>query len=117
MKESFPYVKKLGNGSFGVVFLFKSPRSKLYHLDHPFVAVKMLQNPNNSAAEHEAKLLSTLKHESIVQYLDMFVDVYSQKLCLIMEYCNYGTLQDWITRNGTKKGTLFLTKKRALEKT
>ena len=89
------------------MFLFKSPRSKLYHSDHPFVAVKVLQNPNDSAAEHEAKLLSTLKHESIVQYLDMLVDVNSQNLCLIMEYCNYGTLQDWITRNGKKKGTLF----------
>ena len=102
MKESFPYIRKLGNGSFGVVFLAKTPRSKHYHSKHPYVALKMLQNPNNAAAEREAKLLSTLKHECIVQYLDMFVDRHSCNLCLIMEFCSYGTLQDWIMKNGKR---------------
>ena len=103
MDLNFPIIKKLGSGSFGDVVLAKTPTSKRYYQGHPYVAIKMLKNSNYSEAKHEAKLLSTLNHDGIVQYLDMIMDT-NNILCLIMEYCDYGTLQDFI-QNGSQTWT------------
>ena len=102
MSISFPIIKKLGSGSFGDVVLAKTPKTMSYYPRHPYVAIKMLKNSNHSEAKHEAKLLSTLKHEGIVQYLDMMSMMnVNHTVCLFMEYCEYGTLQDFI-QNGSQ---------------
>ena len=109
MDFNFPIIKKLGSGSFGDVVLAKTPTSKRYYQGHPYVAIKMLKNSNYSEAKHEAKLLSTLNHDGIVQYLDMIMDT-NNTLCLIMEYCDYGTLQD-IIQKGSQNWDRLLFKK------
>ena len=112
MSISFPIIKKLGSGSFGDVILAKTPANMSYYPRHPYVAIKMLKNSNYSEAKHEAKLLSTLKHEGIVQYLDMslcYVN-FNWTLCLFMEYCDYGTLQD-IIQKGSQNWDRLLFKK------
>ena len=85
MNNSFQLVKKLGSGVFGDVYLGKTPESRSYYLSHPYVAVKIIKkSKNHSDAKHEAKLLSSLKHDTIVEYLDMLLDKKQNNICLVI---------------------------------
>ena len=52
-------------------------------------------------ANKEAGVLSKLKHQFIVRYLDNFKDSLGQ-FCIVMEYCDKGTLEDWLTSRSVK---------------
>ena len=52
-------------------------------------------------AKKEAMTLSRLKHQYIVAYLDHFKDSKGQ-LAIVMEYCDLGTLEDWLSSLSVK---------------
>ena len=74
----------MGAGVFGEVWLMKAPDGKE-------VAVKKIKNPDASAW-NEVRMLEQLHHEYIVQYIDSFKCTRSGDLCIVMEYCDDGTL-------------------------
>lgn len=86
----------IGKGGFGVVYLGKDL------VDGKDVAIKsvninqksMLNASNKQKLEQEIALMSTLSHENIVKYYDSYKS--STHWYIIMEYCNYGTLADYI---------------------
>lgn len=56
--------------------------------------MKKLSPKERRAAELEADLLRTLDSNHIVQYKNMFKEENGQMLIIIMEYCQYGDLND-----------------------
>ncbi|KAJ9474836.1 Serine/threonine-protein kinase STE11 [Pseudozyma hubeiensis] len=103
----------IGAGSFGNVFLGMNAKTGL------LMAVKQVELPSGDshldqrkkgmleALEREIKLLKTLEHENIVQYLDSFGD--GSHLNIFLEYVpggsivallrNYGAFEEPLVRN------------------
>ncbi|CDU24834.1 MAPKK kinase Kpp4 [Sporisorium scitamineum] len=115
----------IGAGSFGNVFLGMNAKTGL------LMAVKQVELPSGDshldqrkkgmleALEREIKLLKTLEHENIVQYLDSFAD--GSHLNIFLEYVpggsivallrNYGAFEEPLVRNFVRqilKGLSFL---------
>ena len=96
--EDFKKVRTLGSGAFGCVDLCTVEKAKSYAREGEKVAVKRFKDvSNDEMAKREAAVLSKLNHRYIVGYMDNFKDSQGQ-LCIVMEYCDYGSLEDYLTR-------------------
>jgi pentatricopeptide repeat protein len=90
----YSFIKDLGNGGFGKVFLAKENVSNRY------VAIKQLLNTNKSEQEdiiHEIEVVSKFENPNIVTYYHHFYE--EEVLYLVMEFCSGGTLRDKISNN------------------
>ncbi len=87
--KRYSYVKELGAGGFGKVFLAKE------RVSNRFVAIKQLLNTNKLEQEdiiHEIEIVSKFENQNIVTYYHHFWE--DDKLFLVMEYCSGGSLRD-----------------------
>jgi serine/threonine protein kinase len=92
--SKYYFVKDLGNGGFGKVFLAKEKVS------NRFVAIKQLLNTNKSEQEdiiHEIEIISKFENPNIVTYYHHFWE--EEVLYLVMEYCSGGSLRDKLETN------------------
>lgn len=92
--NKYSFIKDLGNGGFGKVFLAKEKVS------NRFVAIKQLLNTNKSEQEdiiHEIEIISKFENPNIVTYYHHFYE--EDILFLVMEFCSGGTLRDKISNN------------------
>ena len=81
-------IKKLGSGSFGEVWKVKrDPPSSEWE----FAAMKVIKNPDASAW-NEVDFLKNLQHKHIIKYHNSFKGIHSGDLCIVMEFCDGGTL-------------------------
>ena len=95
--DHFKIVRTLGSGAFGSVDLCKVLDDKSYAKKGDQVAVKRMKTVSDAEmAKREALILNKLDHEFIVRYLDNFKDNLGQ-LCIVMEYCDMGTLKDYLS--------------------
>ena len=100
--EDFKKVRTLGSGAFGCVDLCTVEKAKSYAREGEKVAVKRFKDvSNDEMAKREAAVLSKLNHQFIVGYMDKFKDSLGQ-LCIVMEYCDYGTLEDYLTQRAAR---------------
>ena len=100
--EDFKKVRTLGSGAFGCVDLCTVEKAKSYAREGEKVAVKRFKDvSNDEMAKREAAVHSKLNHRYIVGYMDNFKDSLGQ-LCIVMEYCDYGTLEDYLTQHDVK---------------
>ncbi|KAJ1634285.1 kinase-like domain-containing protein [Pavlovales sp. CCMP2436] len=82
-------VKKLGKGSYGVVYLVRNKKtSDVVCLKK--MSLKAMGELERTRALQEAKLLYQLNHPNIVAYVDSFVA--KSKLYLFMQFCEGGDL-------------------------
>jgi len=104
----------LGEGSFGAVFRAK------YKVTNAIVAVKIIPNANDSETDKmmsEIDILSRCDSPFIVDYMGCFVTPPGKKLecsngftidpdclCIIMEYCDRGSILDFIESAGGMAG-------------
>ena len=96
-ERDFKKIKTLGSGAFGRVDLCIVEKEKPYAKKGDQVAVKRsLRFSDREMAKKEVMILLRLKHQFIVAYLDHFKDSMGQ-LALVMEYCERGTLGDWLS--------------------
>ncbi|CAF1131738.1 unnamed protein product [Didymodactylos carnosus] len=109
-KDKYNFVKEIGKGSYGAVWLVQPLRSK--QINKQFVLKRLdLKQQNNAlqteleGAEREAELLSSLKHPNIVSYVESFrsTDGY---LNIVMSYCEGGDLHTKLKEQKTKEQIL-----------
>ena len=85
----YRFVKDLGKGGFGKVFLAKEERSE------NLVAIKQLKNEDKAKQDdiiYEMQMVSKFNHPNIVLYKHHFVQ--DDLLYIVMEYCPLGSLRD-----------------------
>lgn len=104
----FTLEKEIGKGTFGVVYIATrtEERQSCFGTSQPSsYALKMvnLSQANKKEKEmvgREAKLLKDLKqfqHRNIVKYIDFFS--YKTYTCIVMEYCERGTLYEYVRKH------------------
>ena len=77
---------------------------KNYGKKGDYVAVKRIKKESigdTEVAKKEVQVLSKLGHKYIVRYLDNFKDNLGQ-FCIVMEFCDKGTLEDWLSSRPVK---------------
>eukprot|EP00092_Neocalanus_flemingeri_P008995 GFUD01009679.1.p1 GENE.GFUD01009679.1~~GFUD01009679.1.p1 ORF type:complete len:271 (+),score=47.57 GFUD01009679.1:74-886(+) len=102
MEDPYLLIMKLGEGALGSVYKMHCPTTKPYYSQNTIVAVKRIKN-QHSEQDHEVDILKKLQHKSIIQYLDSFNDETTQDLCIVMEFCNRGTLTELIGNEKQEK--------------
>lgn len=93
--EHFLKKNRLGAGAFGLVELCIVQEDKVYAKKGEKVAIKRMKNVYNMMALKESKVLQKLDHPHIVRYLDCFN--VKGHICIVMEYCDHGTLEEYLT--------------------
>lgn len=91
LDNKYQYIKQLGVGGFGTVFLAEDILSRRK------VAIKRLKSNNKQYTKQflkEIETISKFEHPNIVKYYHYFID--KKILHLVMEYCEGGTLNDRI---------------------
>ncbi|KAJ0491244.1 putative protein kinase RLK-Pelle-RLCK-IXb family [Helianthus annuus] len=91
--DSFSKSKVIGEGAYGKVYKC--------NLDHTLVAIKVLSSDTSEKKREflrEVEVLSQLSHPHIVQLLGAC----PEKGCLIYEYMENGSLEDFISQKNTK---------------
>ncbi|CAD8056796.1 unnamed protein product [Paramecium primaurelia] len=78
----------LGVGAYGKAYLVTSD-------DENQIKYVMKVLPQSASAKKEALILQNLRHDNIIQYVETFIDS-KNRLCIIMEYANNGTLGQYI---------------------
>ncbi|KAF7494770.1 Muscle, skeletal receptor tyrosine protein kinase [Sarcoptes scabiei] len=100
-RNKIVYVRDIGSGAFGRVFLAKAP---CLHKDEDFtwVAVKVLRQEATvdmqSDFEREAILMSEFDHPNIVKLLG--VCALGKPMCLLVEYMAFGDLASFLRSLG-----------------
>ena len=99
---NYPKIQKLGEGGFGEVWKVK--RDLTSHTwqgwktsTWQYAAMRIVKNPD-STAWSEVGLLIRSQHKNVIQYFDSYRDVNTGDLCIVMEYCDMGTLANLIPR-------------------
>jgi len=101
--------KKLGKGNFSSVRLVERKS------DHKLLAMKMIDVDTNTgglteAVHNETAILKKLHHPNIVEFFEAFVN--EDHLCIVMEYCDQGDLQQKIKE--TQKQGMYFTEEKIL---
>ena len=102
VKDRYKFIKSLGRGSYGEVWLVSPLESSAGNKGKPrrcvLKRVSIARANNNSneknelaAAEREAQLLSSLKHPNIVAYMESFQSR-DLHLNIVMAFCEGGDL-------------------------
>lgn len=92
--RDYTIIEKLGTGSYGVVYKVRSDKDqKIYVIKE--ISLYGLGQKQISDVKLEAKILSSIKSDYVVRYYDSFED--NNKLMIVMEYCDGGDLDKFIT--------------------
>ncbi|XP_014393904.1 PREDICTED: interferon-induced, double-stranded RNA-activated protein kinase isoform X1 [Myotis brandtii] len=99
--NDFEEIAPIGSGAYGSIFKAK------HRIDGTTYVIKRVKY-NNEKVKREVKVLATLSHPNIVRYYNCWDgDDYNErslKKCLFiqMEFCDQGTLEDWIENRREK---------------
>lgn len=111
-KNDFEDIEKIGSGGFGQVFKAR------HRIDGKTYAIKRVKY-NNEKAEREVQTLAELNHVNIVQYRICWEgeDYDPERRCrhttrclfIQMEFCDKGTLEQWMEKRSQSKVDKALT--------
>ena len=91
-------IKKIGQGGFGSVFLYKNKVTN-QEVAIKFIDLKKIITPGDvNRLFSEISILRGLKHPNIVNLIDVF-DV-DNRSCFVMEYCSGGELKEYVQNEG-----------------
>ncbi|XP_033001331.1 interferon-induced, double-stranded RNA-activated protein kinase-like [Lacerta agilis] len=110
--EDFEDIQKIKSGGYGTVFKAK------HLIDRQLLAVKRVKLHLGEESEKEVQALANLDHEYIVRYYNCWIGkdnilspedsdseqrVEADCLFIVMEYCEEGTLKNWISKENAKE--------------
>jgi NIMA (never in mitosis gene a)-related kinase 1/4/5 len=106
--EKFTILKRLGQGSFGVVYkVRRKDDNKKYALKR--INLKSMCQKQIEDALNEVRLLASLQHNHIIKFLEAFPagkNKYNMRLYIIMEYARGGDLANEIKKYKINKLTI-----------
>ena len=59
--------------------------------------MKIIKNPDTNSL-NEVELLKKSQHDHVIKYYESFKCINTGYLCIVMEYCDNGTLTNFIAR-------------------
>uniref|UniRef100_A0A915BIH3 Protein kinase domain-containing protein n=1 Tax=Parascaris univalens TaxID=6257 RepID=A0A915BIH3_PARUN len=99
LKTNYESLEEIGRGGFGVVY-----KARCIAKDKPWyesiVAIKKvdISKVPGFRVGLELQALASLRHENIVDFYEEFRENGAQYI--VMEYCRYGSLRDYVKKNG-----------------
>ena len=104
----FDVVRKLGEGSFGVVWAVTRRRDRGDSRRRTFCLKQIAMGPRRASQEeaiNECRVLAKLDSPHVVKYYESFVADGGTKLCIVMEYAPRGTVRELIkTHRSSPRG-------------
>lgn len=88
--------EQLGKGAFSAVYLVRDEASGVHMALKKISKLHIYNEMRKNQFLREIKIHRILSHPSIVQFVDCFDT--EDHVCLLMEYCNAGTLDGFIER-------------------
>ncbi|XP_076879059.1 NIMA-related kinase 12 isoform X2 [Brachyhypopomus gauderio] len=94
--EKYDPILTLGRGGAGVVLLMRQKDTKKLYAVKKIQVDSSRKTKTKDAVLQEAEILRNLRHPHIVTWADTFVDPTNECICIAMDYCDGGTLDDQI---------------------
>ena len=93
--NNYKFIQMIGKGTFSNVFKATHIPSK------KTVAVKIiklgeLSNVNRKRVLNEVRILASVSHKNVIEYLESFVDCYKNTFWIVTEYLYGGNLMEFI---------------------
>eukprot|EP01063_Lacrimia_lanifica_P026141 TRINITY_DN3471_c0_g1_i1.p1 TRINITY_DN3471_c0_g1~~TRINITY_DN3471_c0_g1_i1.p1 ORF type:complete len:589 (+),score=214.98 TRINITY_DN3471_c0_g1_i1:212-1978(+) len=89
--EKYTKLKNIGKGNMGSCFLMRhNEDGKLYVMKQ--IDLGSMAKRERKQALNEARVLSSLRHPNIINYVDSFLARRSDHLCIVMEYAEAGDI-------------------------
>ena len=99
--SDYEFVRVVGKGSFGKVYLVKHRRDKKQYC-LKIIRLNNVSKKERESCRHEVQILQRMLHPNIVGFKDSFFAKNGNQLCIVMTYCDGGDLYERIKRNRGK---------------
>ena len=95
--DGFEILKKLGDGSYSVVYkVRRKADNNIYALKK--VNLQKLKDKEKQNALNEVRILASIKSPFVISYKEAFIEESDKSLCLVMEYADRGDLYQKIVQ-------------------
>ena len=95
--DGFEILKKLGDGSYSVVYkVRRKADNNIYALKK--VNLQKLKDKEKQNALNEVRILASIKSPFVISYKEAFIEESDKSLCIIMEYADRGDLYQKIVQ-------------------
>ena len=95
--DGFEILKKLGDGSYSVVYkVRRKADNNIYALKK--VNLQKLKDKEKQNALNEVRILASIKSPFVISYKEAFIEDSDKSLCIVMEYADRGDLYQKIVQ-------------------
>lgn len=94
--DAYEEILELGRGGAGVVSLMRHKETKKLYAVKKIEVDDSRKTKSQGSVLQEAEILKNLRHPHIVTWSSTFVDPTKRHVCIAMDYCDGGTLDDQI---------------------
>ncbi|AYU77402.1 protein kinase [Leishmania donovani] len=96
--EKYTKVKNIGKGNMGTCTLARNNEDGKYYVIKQVDLTRMSKKDRQQSL-NEARVLSSLRHPNIINYVDSFLARKSDNLCIVMEYAESGDVCTRLKKN------------------
>lgn len=96
--DKFTKVRNIGKGNMGACALARNNEDGKYYVIKQVDLTRMSKKERQQSL-NEARVLSSLKHPNVINYVDSFLARKSDHLCIVMEFADGGDLSSRIKKN------------------